>query len=162
MVGLMVAYILPPAGKETVIPLGIALGIPWWYIALSITLIDFETGLFMTLNFEYIHGIPVIGPIIRDLTEKTTEMIQRHHWLSGFYIFTIILMVMVPVLGSGGVRGSIIGRLLGLTPLQVLIGITLGAVIGCFGIALGSDQILTHLCLHDYFPKEVHALVCQN
>ena len=27
MIGLMVAYLLPPAGKETVIPVGIALGI---------------------------------------------------------------------------------------------------------------------------------------
>lgn len=28
VIGLMVAYVLPPAGKETVIPAGIALGIP--------------------------------------------------------------------------------------------------------------------------------------
>jgi hypothetical protein len=53
MIGLMVAYILPPAGKETVIPVGIALGIPWWYMALSIAMIDIETGLFMALNFDY-------------------------------------------------------------------------------------------------------------
>lgn len=34
--GLIMAYLLPPAGKETVIPVGIALGIPWWYMALPL------------------------------------------------------------------------------------------------------------------------------
>jgi hypothetical protein len=58
MLGLMVAYILPPAGKETVIPAGIALGIPWYYMALSIAMIDIETGLFMVLNFDMAYKIP--------------------------------------------------------------------------------------------------------
>lgn len=160
MTGLMFAYILPPAGKETVIPLGIALGLPWWYIALSIVLVDLETALFMTLNFDYVHRIPFIGPIIKDLTRKTHELIEHHHWLSGLYAFAIILMVMVPVLGSGGVRGSIAGRLLGMTPVQVLLAITIGSCIGCFGIALGSDQLLTYLCSNDHLPGELQGVMC--
>ena len=58
VIGLMVAYILPPAGKETVIPAGIFLGIPWWLMALSIMMIDIETALFMGWNFDLALKIP--------------------------------------------------------------------------------------------------------
>jgi len=70
MIGLMAAYLLPPAGKETVIPIGIAFGIPWWYMALSIVLIDNETGLFMALNFDLAYRIAYFGPLLSDLTKK--------------------------------------------------------------------------------------------
>lgn len=162
MTGLMLGYILPPAGKETIIPLGIALGIPWWSVALSIILVDLETALFMAFNFDYVHHLPILGPLIRNLTRNTEELIARHRWLSGLYAFAVILMVMIPVLGSGGVRGSIAGRLLGLNPVQTVLAIATGACIGCFGIALGSDQILTYLCSNGYLPPDIIDLTCQS
>jgi hypothetical protein len=82
MIGLMVAYILPPAGKETVIPVGIALGIPWYYMALSIAMIDVETGLFMALNFDLAFRVPYLGTILADLTQKTQRFIEDHHWIA--------------------------------------------------------------------------------
>ncbi len=160
MIGLMVAYLLPPAGKETVIPIGIALGIPWWYMALSIVLIDIETGLFMALNFDVAYRIPLFGPLLSDLTKKTQQFIADHHWLTGLWFFAIVLMVMVPVLGSGGIRGSIAGKLLGMNNLLVFLAILAGALIGCFGIALGSDAILTYLCTNGTLPAEISTRVC--
>ncbi|MFA4875802.1 MAG: small multi-drug export protein [Methanoregula sp.] len=160
MLGLMVAYILPPAGKETVIPIGIALGIPWWYMALSVVMIDVETCLFMALNFDLAYRIPVIGPLLSDLTKTTEQFIADHEWLAGLWFFTIVLMVMVPVLGSGGVRGSIAGKLLGMSTLLVFLAILTGALIGCFGMAWGSEAILNHLCAHGALPVEIAARVC--
>jgi membrane protease YdiL (CAAX protease family) len=46
--------------------------------------------------------------------------------------------VMVPVTGSGGIRGTIIGNLLGMEKLPLFLAITTGAFIGCFGIALAT------------------------
>ncbi len=160
MTGLMLGYILPPAGKETIIPLGIALGIPWWSVAFSIILVDLETALFMAFNFDYVHRLPILGPLIRDLTKTTEEMIARHRWLSGLYALAVILMVMVPILGSGGVRGSIAGRLLGLTPIQTILAIVTGASIGCFGIALGADQIFSYLCSTGLLSPDIFIRVC--
>lgn len=160
MIGLMVAYLLPPAGKETVIPIGIALGIPWWYMALSIALIDIETGLFMALNFDLAYRIPYLGPVLDGLTEKTQQVITYHRWITSLWFFAIILMVMVPVLGSGGIRGSIAGKLLGMDTLLVFLAILVGALIGCFGIALGSDVILTQLCVNGGLPVEIGSAVC--
>ncbi len=161
MVGLMAAYILPPAGKETIIPIGIALGFPWWYIALSIVMIDVETGLFMAFNFDLAYEIPYVGKILDDLTRATERFLEGHRWLAGLYFFAIVLMVMVPVLGSGGVRGSIVGRLLGMDPRVVFLAIVVGALIGCFGIALASDVVIDQLCGSGMLPPELSAMVCR-
>lgn len=160
MLGLMAAYMLPPAGKETVIPIGIALGIPWWYMALSIVMIDVETGLFMALNFDVAYRIPLLGPLLADLTKKTRQFLEYHRWLAGLWFFAIVLMVSVPFFGSGGVRGSIAGKLLGMSTLLTFLAILAGALIGCFGIALGSDALLTHLCTNGALPPEIAGLVC--
>jgi len=160
MLGLIAAYLLPPSGKETVIPIGIALGIPSWYMALSIVMIDVITGLFMALNFDLAYRIPYLGPLLSDLTRKTEQFIQDHRWLAGFWFFAVVLMVMVPVLGSGGIRGSVAGKLLGLSTLLTFLAILAGALIGCFAIALGSESLLTYLCSGGMVPAEITARVC--
>ncbi|HMA05896.1 MAG TPA: small multi-drug export protein [Methanomicrobiales archaeon] len=135
---LMVIYELPPAGKETVIPAGILLGYPWWAVAASIALVDVEVGLFMVWNFDLAERIPVLGPWIRRFIGGGREFLAGRPWLTGLYFFGIMLMVMVPFFGSGGVRGSIVGRLLGMSRREVMGAIAAGALIGCFGIALGT------------------------
>lgn len=162
VIGLTVAYLLPPAGKETVIPIGIALGIPWWYMAAAVAMIDIDTGLFMALNFDLAYRIPVLGPILSGITEKTQQFLTDNRWLGSLWFFAIVLMVMVPVLGSGGIRGSIAGKLLGMKTIPVFLAILCGAFIGCFGIALGSDVILTHLCSNGMLPAGLGPLVCRG
>jgi uncharacterized membrane protein len=156
--GLMITYLLPPAGKETVIPLGIALGIPWWYIALAIAIVDTETGLFMALNFDLAYRIPWLGGFLIKFTDKTTLFLKNHRWVEGLSVFGIMIMVMVPFLGSGGIRGSIAGKLLGIASYLVFIAIVAGALIGCFGIALGSDAIIGVLCSHGMFPSDIFTI----
>ncbi|MCK9591790.1 MAG: small multi-drug export protein [Methanoregula sp.] len=149
IIGLMVAYVLPPAGKETVIPAGIALGIPWWLIAVSIMMIDIETALFMGWNFDLALKIPLLGGIMESFIEKTRTFIGEQPWLKEIYFVGIIVLVMVPVMGSGGIRGSIIGQLLGMQKIPVFLAIVIGAFIGCFGIALGT------VFLQELFIKSV-------
>ena len=160
MLGLITAYLLPPAGKETVIPIGIAIGIPWWYMALSIVMIDAIAGLFMALNFDLAYRIPYLGPLLSDLTKKTRQFITDHRWFISLWFFAIVLMVMIPVFGSGGIRGSVAGKLLGLSTLLTFLAILAGSLIGCFGIALGSDAALAYLCANGALPAEIGARVC--
>ena len=162
MIGLMVAYILPPAGKETVIPVGIALGIPWWYMALSIAMIDIETGLFMALNFDLAFKIPYLGPMLVGLTQKTQQVIEHHRGIVRLYFFATMLFVMVPGLGSGGFRGAIAGKLLGMNTYLVLLAILAGALIGCFIIALGSAAIISQLCSNSLLPADISAFICNR
>jgi hypothetical protein len=135
---LMLVYELPPAGKETVIPLGILLGLPWWAVAGSIALVDIEVGLFMVWNFDLAERIPILGPWIRRFILAGREFLAERPWLSRLYFFGIVVLVMSPVLGSGGVRGSIVGRLLGMSRRWVMGAIVTGAMIGSYGIALAT------------------------
>jgi hypothetical protein len=162
VIGLMVMYILPPAGKETVIPLGIALGVPWFSMALAIAMVDIETGIFMALNFDLANKIPYLGDILVTMTEKMRLVITRHRWLIGLNFIAIVLMVMVPFFGSGGIRGSIAGKLLGLDDYLVFFGILAGTLIGCFGIALGSDAIIGYLCVNGFLPKDISVFICNR
>jgi uncharacterized membrane protein len=162
MLGLMVAYVLPPAGKETVIPAGIALGIPWYYMALSIAMIDIETGLFMVLNFDLAYKIPFLGPMLAGVTQKTQQVIEDHRWIARLYFFSVMLFVMVPGLGSAGFRGAIAGKLLSMDTYLVLLAILAGALIGCFIIALGSAAIISCLCSNSLLPADISAIVCNR
>ena len=96
------------------IPAGIVLGIPWWLMALSIMMIDIETALFMGWNFDLALKIPVLGRMMESFISKADEFIRERPWLKKLYFTGIVVLVMVPVTGSGGIRGTIIGNLLGM------------------------------------------------
>jgi len=69
---------------------------------------------------------------------------------------------MVPVLGSGGVRGSIAGKLPGMNNYFIVLAVLSGTLIGCFGIALASDAILNNLCANGMLPPNISAIVCNK
>ncbi|MFA5267162.1 MAG: small multi-drug export protein [Methanoregula sp.] len=160
MIGLITAYLLPPAGKEMVIPIGIALGIPWWYMALAIVTVDVIAGLFMALNFDIAYRIPFIGPLLADITKKTKQFLSDHRWFASLWFFAIVLMVMVPFFGSGGIRGSVAGKLLGLSTLLTFLAILAGSLIGCFGIAIGSGAAIAWLCTNGTLLPGIASWVC--
>ncbi len=139
--GLMGAYIIPPAGKETIIPLGVALGFPWWLIGTSMALLDVLAGLFMALNFELAYTIPLLGTWITKFMNHGHAFLSRRPWLKKFYFTGIVLFVMFPLQGSGGIGASLVGRLLGMSRRNVLLAITIGAFLGCYAIALGAEYI---------------------
>jgi hypothetical protein len=45
--------------------------------------------------------------------------------------------------------------------LLVFLAIVAGALIGCFGIALGSDAILSYLCTNGALPAGIGIQVCR-
>ncbi len=143
--GMMVAYVVPPAGRETVIPVSILLGIPWWLIASTLAFLDFAGGLFMAWNFSLVQKIPFVGEWITRFMTAGRVYLDRRPWLERFYLLGLILFVSMPLEGSGSIVGSIIGRMLGMGRTEVLACITIGGIIGSFGIALGADYVRTLL-----------------
>ncbi len=139
--GLMLAYVIPPAGKETVIPLGIALGFPWWLIAFSIALLDIIAGLFMALNFSVALKIPLLGGWIKTFIANGEQFFRKRPWLEHYYFIGVVLFVMFPLQGSGGIGATLVGRMIGLSPGRVLLAISIGALTGCALIALGAEAI---------------------
>jgi len=139
--GLLIAYILPPAGKESVIPIGIAVGVPWYIMALSIALMDVLAGIFMALNFDIALKIPGVGGWIRKFVAGGEEFFRKRPWVERFYFMGVVLFVMFPLQGSGGIGATLVGRMMGLSPGKVLVAIAIGSLIGCTVIALGAEVI---------------------
>ncbi|MBN2734435.1 MAG: small multi-drug export protein [Methanomicrobiaceae archaeon] len=142
LMGLMVLNLIPPAGKESIIPLGIALGIPWYIIAASTMAMDICGALFMTLNFDLALRIPVLGRWIKGVMEGGENFFASHKYLEKLSALGLVLFVVVPFQGSGGIGGTLVGRMMGLSKIKVFISIAIGAFIGSFAIALGIEYVI--------------------
>jgi len=135
--GLMLAYFIPPSGKESIIPIGIGLGIPWWLMALTLTLLDVITALFMLLNFTLMLRVPRLGPWIEKTTASSREFMAEHPWLNRWRIPGLALFVMLPLQGTGGVGATVIGLMVGLTPTEILVAVAMGATVESLAFAVG-------------------------
>jgi hypothetical protein len=135
--GLMVAYFIPPSGKESIIPIGIGLGIPWWLMALTLTLLDIITAFFMILNFALMLRVPRLGPWIEKATATSTEFVAERPWMSRWRIPAVAFFVMLPLQGTGGIGATVVGVIAGLTPGEILLAVGIGASVESLAFALG-------------------------
>ena len=67
---------------------------------------------------------------------------EKYGWIKPLRFIGIMLFVMVPFQGSGGLVGSIVGRLIGMKPRNTFLAIALGAIIGCMLIAFFAQAFL--------------------
>jgi len=139
---LITAYFFPPLGKESVIPLGIAAGINPLVIALSIAFIDIIVALFLVFNYDLAKKIPVVGGFIAKVEKIGRGSSEKYGWIRPLRFLGVVLFVMVPFQGSGGLVASIVGRLIGMKPWTTFMAISIGAVTGCLLIAYFADAIL--------------------
>lgn len=143
LLGLMFIYFIPPAGKESVIPIGVSLGMPWWLIGTSVAMMDIIATLFMILNFDLALKIPILGDRwMKSFMEHGEEFFNKHRWIERFSAVGLAIFVMIPMQGTGGVSTPIVGKMIGIPGIKVLIAVIIGSLAGCYAIALGSEYIL--------------------
>ncbi|WP_220680584.1 small multi-drug export protein [Methanofollis formosanus] len=141
--GLMAAYVVPPVGREALIPLAAALGQPWWLTALTCTYVDVVGCLVVALNFDLVLSLPYVGPRLAALVETGRAVLERRAWLRGLSCAGLVLFTSLPMEGSGGVGGAVVGRLLGLGERGVICCVGLGAAAGSALLALGAEAALS-------------------
>ena len=139
---LISGYFFPPLGKESIIPAGVALGIHPVVMALSIAFVDVVVALFLVWNYDLAKKIPIIGKFMIKVEEKGNTAEEKYGWIKPLRFIGIVLFVMVPFQGSGGLVGSIVGRLFGMKPWNTFFAICLGAIIGTLLIATFSKAFL--------------------
>lgn len=139
--GLMITYYIPPAGKESIIPIGIAVGIPWWMMATSLAVLDVLTALFIILNFGMVLRIPVLGEWASRFMKSGEEFMAKRPWLSRWRVLGVAFFVWLPLQGTGGVGAVLVGKLVGLTSRQILFAIGIGATAECLMFAVGFELI---------------------
>jgi uncharacterized membrane protein len=143
---LMIAYMVPPAGKETIIPFGILVwGLNWIVVSLVITFIDMIAALFLVWNFDYAKKIPLLGPWIRNFERDNANIMKEKKWLQGLTYIGLVFFVFVPLQGTESVGGSVLGRILGLRPWTVFSAILVGSITGSLATAYIAMSIGTAL-----------------
>ena len=155
---LMFAYFFPPLGKETIIPIGVTGGeltipilnryivapsINPLLMAMTIAFVDIIKALFLLWNCDLAKKIPLIGKFMIKVENIGKSSSDKYSWIKPLRFIGIILFVMVPFQGSGGLVGSIVGRLIGMKPLNTFFAISIGAIVGCLLIAYFADAILS-------------------
>ena len=133
---LMFLYFIPPLGKESIIPIGIAQGIPWMVLAFSIAFVDVVVCLFLIWNFDLAKKLPFIGSGIKRVQLKGASILESMPWVERLTFFGIVIFVMIPFQGSGAFAGTILGRAVGLSISANLLAVGMGALIGSVLIAL--------------------------
>jgi len=154
---LMFAYFIPPLGKESIIPIGVTGGkvtVPFvggslvipkidpLVMALTIAFVDIVVALFLVWNYDLAKKIPLIGNFMEKVEEIGKKSSSKYGWIKPLRFIGIVLFVMVPFQGSGGLVGSIVGRLIGMKPRNTFYAISIGAIAGCLLIAYFADAIL--------------------
>jgi uncharacterized membrane protein len=138
---LISAYFFPPLGKESIIPTGVVAGIHPSIMAFSVAFVDIIVALFLLWNYDLAKKIPLIGKFIVRVENIGKRSSDKYSWIKPLRFIGIILFVMVPFQGSGGLVGSILGRLFGMKPWNTFFAISIGAIFGCILIAYFTDAI---------------------
>jgi uncharacterized membrane protein len=146
--GLLIAYMIPPSGKESIIPLGIVLGIHWGVMAASVVVLDVVTGLFMILNLDVAFRIPYLGPWIARFLAWGKDFMAERPWLARWRVPGLAFFVMLPFQGTGGTGSPLVGWMMGLRPSEILLAISIGATVESLFFALGSELVLRLILSH--------------
>jgi uncharacterized membrane protein len=149
--GLLLVYFIPPAGKESLIPAAIAMGIPWLTICLSLIMVDLLCCLFMLWNFEVLGALPFIGPWINRIIRKGSEKISKHTWLEGLYVIGLMIFVFLPFQGTGSVSGTVLGKMAGIPQIEIFMAVGIGATLQSFLIGLSAYALNRYFGLNLWY-----------
>ena len=138
----MLLYFFPPAGKETVIPVGVAVGLHPVLIGLTIAFLDIIIALFLLWNYDFAKLAPILGPWMEKVEKRGGNKFKENPWLENLAFLGLVLFVMFPFQGSGGLVTSILGRVIGMNKYKVFLAICIGAVVGSLLIAYFSDYFI--------------------
>jgi uncharacterized membrane protein len=140
--GLLIAYTLPGFGKESIIPLAVLLGFPWWQISVSIILADLTLGVIIAYNFDLLLKIPVLGRVLKIFTGKTSEVVQKNPWIKGLSLAGLLIFMCVPFMGSSAINTSIVGRLLSVPPKTLLCIVFAGSIFSTLLLSIGVQTLV--------------------
>ena len=116
-----------------------------YIMAVTIAIMDSLLSWFIVYNIELVKKWGKIGPMIIKVEKQSQGLLNKYDWMRKVAIIFIVIFVMIPFQGSGGLAASIIGRLMGLKPWKVLLSVAIGSLLGCLGIAYMVDTIKKYI-----------------
>ncbi|MFQ6011205.1 MAG: small multi-drug export protein [Nitrososphaerales archaeon] len=124
----LAGYILPPLGKESMIPAAILSGVNPVVVSSTIITLDSLTAVFMVLNFDLLYSLPRIGRSIKKFEESGEKTLKKRRWIKRFSTVGLVLFMLIPFQGTGAIATSLIGRLAGVDVYRVVAAVFVGSV----------------------------------
>ena len=161
---LLTAYFFPPAGKETILPAGFAVGIPHHIWFISIWFFDILVCVTMLTNWWLVEIIvnhcpsfPFIGIRLHGRPHLFKKKISIKNWYNGLHervqkieqkkygrilpIFLIIFML-IPFQGSGALTTCFLGTWLGFRRRYIILIVLFGSFFSILFITLAYNGLL--------------------
>src|SRR3989454_11788764 len=146
--GAMLGYLVTPLGAEFWVPSSVLLvlqyggGLPEATVAVaSIVLVDWFTALFLLWNFDLAERAPFLGKFIDRTEVKCRRVLAEEPWRERLAAAALALYVALPVQMSGGVVGSILGRVMGIPRYRVFTIVALSSAAGAVPIAAATVPV---------------------
>ncbi len=102
-------------------------------LTLILIFIAMESSLIVSVNYDLLEKIPLVGKFIKKLRKKAKSVIEKRDLTKDVSYFTIFWLMFIPIYGTGPMVMSVIGRLLGLDWKPLWLTISLSA---CFRYSL--------------------------
>lgn len=131
LTGFMALYIIPPFGKESIIPLGIYFGLNPLLLAGSLFFVDFFVGLGFYTSFDFFKRSKLVGKYVRWVEERGQAVLGGHTWVRRLVVLGLVLWMIIPFQGTGAITTSLIGRLIGVSKGKVFAAVLIGSAVGC-------------------------------
>jgi uncharacterized membrane protein len=112
-----------------------------WELAAMVFYMDVITAFLLAFNLDVIYRIPRVGPALNSLQDYGRYTLRENPRLRKLSFVGLVLFVLFPVAATGAIGGSIFGRLLGMRPYRIVLGIGFGSMVGCGAMALGTEAI---------------------
>lgn len=134
-------YFVPPAGKESVVPLLVGQGFDPLFVGFAIMTLDVAGSLFVFGGWEYFVKIPLLGPLLAGFSDRVSDFAEGRRGVQGAKSVFLFFLVMFPLQGSGGITAALISRVFGMRMVHALISIAAGALTGALLIAYFADFV---------------------
>lgn len=156
---ILLAYVFSPAGKETLIPLMIVLGYPWWLVVGCLLVTDICCALVVSWNFRLLLRIPWIGAQLRKWTGNAGRYQETHPGLARLAGIGLFFFTMIPFQGFGTITGTIVGTMLGMKPVRLFLTVVGGGFVTSLILAYGLNALARMYATHPYLVTVIAVIL---
>jgi len=107
-----------------------------WVLATLVVYGDIATTLVMLANFHLLFKLPFLGPRLMKAQEASWNVLRANRWMRRMAWIGVAVFIAVPFQGTGAVVGTVLARLLALSPWSTLTAVAFGSALGCYPLAL--------------------------
>jgi uncharacterized membrane protein len=152
-------YLVPPLGKEFIIPMGIEDGYSPIAMALTVAFVDLWVGMIISWNYWYLEKIPKIGDYLKKTEKKGAALMNKSPGRSKGVWWGIVAIGLIPLIGAGGFLGSLIGRFIGMRPGPVIAAVTLGSFLAGLLYAYATEALVAAFQKNPYIAATIVVII---